>query len=59
MPPALASLLLLVNDREVMGEYVNGMWGNIAGIAVTIFLVCAGLGFGLVVNNFFPTLLGD
>jgi len=57
MPPALAFLLLLVNDREVMGEYVNGMWGNIAGVTVTILLVCAGLGFGLV--TIFPHLLGD
>jgi Mn2+/Fe2+ NRAMP family transporter len=57
MPPALVFLLLLVNDREVMGEYVNGMWGNLAGIAVTIFLVCAGLGFGLV--TIFPHLLGN
>src|SRR5690348_14653759 len=32
MPPALAFLLLLVNDREVMGEHVNGAWANAAGI---------------------------
>jgi Mn2+/Fe2+ NRAMP family transporter len=57
MPPALAFLLLLVNDREVMGEYVNGMWGNIAGVTVTVLLVCAGLGFGLA--TIFPHLLGD
>ena len=56
MPPALAFLLLLVNDREVMGEYVNGFWGNIAGVVVTILLVCAGLGFGLA--TIFPHFLG-
>ncbi len=56
MPPALAFLLLLVNDREVMGEHVNGFWANVAGIAVAVLLICAGLGFGLA--TVFPKLLG-
>ena len=56
MPPALAFLLLLVNDKEVMGEYVNGRWANLAGVAVTILLVIAGLGFGLA--TVFPKWLG-
>ena len=56
MPPALAFLLLLVNDPEVMGEHVNGFWENAAGIAVTVLLVCVGIGFGLA--TVFPSLLG-
>ena len=56
MPPALAFLLLLVNDREVMGEYVNGTWANIAGITVTVLLILAGIGFGLA--TVFPKWLG-
>jgi Mn2+/Fe2+ NRAMP family transporter len=56
MPPALAFLLLLVNDREVMGEHVNGFWANLAGIVVTVLLVCAGIGFGLA--TVFPKWLG-
>ena len=56
MPPALAFLLLLVNDREVMGEYVNGTWANVAGVTVTVLLICAGIGFGLA--TVFPKLLG-
>jgi len=56
MPPALAFLLLLVNDREVMGEHVNGMWANVAGIVVTVFLICAGVGFGIA--TVFPKWLG-
>ncbi|MGH9684077.1 MAG: NRAMP family divalent metal transporter [Candidatus Acidiferrales bacterium] len=56
MPPALAFLLLLVNDREVMGEHVNRPWENAAGIAVTVLLICAGIGFGLA--TVFPGLLG-
>jgi Mn2+/Fe2+ NRAMP family transporter len=56
MPPALAFLLLLVNDRDVMGEHVNGVWLNTAGITVTVLLVCVGLGFGLA--TVFPNWLG-
>jgi Mn2+/Fe2+ NRAMP family transporter len=56
MPPALAFLLLLVNDREVMGEQVNGFWANVAGITVTVLLICAGVGFGLA--TIFPKWLG-
>ena len=56
MPPALAFLLLLVNDRDVMGEHVNGFWENAAGITVAVLLLCAGLGFGLA--TVFPKLLG-
>ncbi|HXZ13947.1 MAG TPA: divalent metal cation transporter [Candidatus Sulfotelmatobacter sp.] len=56
MPPALAFLLLLVNDSEVMGEFVNGTWDNVAGVGVTVLLVCAGIGFGLA--TVFPKLLG-
>ena len=56
MPPALALLLLLVNDNEVMGEYANGLWANVAGITITVLLVCAGLGYGLI--TVFPHLLG-
>lgn len=55
MPPALAFLMLLVNDREVMGEEVNGFWGNLAGITVTVLLIAVGIGFG--VATVFPRLL--
>ncbi len=56
MPPALAFLLLLVNDREVMGDHVNGFWANLASVAVAVLLVLAGLAFGLA--TVFPKLLG-
>ncbi len=56
MPPALLFLLLLVNDREVMGDSVNGLWLNIAGITVTVLLIIAGLGYG--VTTVFPKLIG-
>jgi Mn2+/Fe2+ NRAMP family transporter len=47
MPPALAFLLLLVNDRELMGEHSNGFWANLAGVTVTVMLICAGVGFAI------------
>jgi len=56
MPPALALLLLLVNDREIMEEYANGPWDNLAGVTVTVLLICAGLVWGLA--TVFPGLLG-
>jgi Mn2+/Fe2+ NRAMP family transporter len=56
MPPALLFLLLLVNDRDVMGEHVNGLWANICGVAVAVLLICAGIGFGLA--TVFPNWLG-
>jgi len=41
LPFILIFMLMLVNDRELMGEYVNGRWANLAGgtcIAVMILL---------------------
>lgn len=55
MPPAIVFLLLLVNDREIMGEHANGRLGNFFGIAVTVFLVLAGLIFGI--TTVFPQLI--
>ena len=56
MPPALLFLFLLVNDREIMGEYVNGRWQNVAEVAVVVVLIFAGLLFGL--GTVFPKLFG-
>lgn len=56
MPPALLFLLLLVNDRELMGEHANNLWQNCAGVVVTVMLVCAGLGFGIA--TVYPRILG-
>jgi Mn2+/Fe2+ NRAMP family transporter len=57
MPPALAFLMLLVNDRDLMGEHVNGIWANVIGVAITIFLIVAGLGFA--VATVFPAWFGS
>ncbi len=55
MPPAIVFLLLLVNDREIMGEYANGRLANFFGITVTLFLVIVGLIYGITVT--FPNLI--
>jgi Mn2+/Fe2+ NRAMP family transporter len=57
MPPAIVFLLLLVNDREIMGEHANKFLTNFFGISVTVLLVLAGLVFGItqVFPNLFPT----
>ncbi len=46
MPPALIFLILLVNDRKVMGDYVNTRFENVLAVGVTIFLVMAGVVWG-------------
>jgi Mn2+/Fe2+ NRAMP family transporter len=56
MPPALLFLITLANDREVMGEHRNGLWWNIAGVTVTIFMILSGLLYALTV--LMPHLFG-
>ena len=46
MPPALVFLILLVNDRKIMGEYVNSRLSKIFAVGVTAFLVLAGIVWG-------------
>ena len=55
MPPAIVFLLLLVNDKEIMGQHANRILGNVFGIGVTIFLILAGLAYGIL--TIFPHLL--
>jgi Mn2+/Fe2+ NRAMP family transporter len=55
MPPAIVFLLLLVNDREIMGEHANTRVANFFGIGVTVLLVLAGLIFGI--TTVFPRIL--
>lgn len=49
MPPAICFLLLLVNDKEIMGEYVNTLTLNILGISVGLFVSLAGVIYALTV----------
>lgn len=47
MPPALIFLILLVNDRKIMGKYVNNLIANIFSIGITTFLILIGIIWGI------------
>jgi Mn2+/Fe2+ NRAMP family transporter len=56
MVPALLLLLLLVNDREIMGSYANRWRMNLAGGAIVIAIALVGAFYGVI--TVFPGLLG-
>ncbi len=56
MPAALLFLLLLVNDREVMGEYRNTRLQNVAAIGIVGMLIVMDGAFGA--SILLPHLLG-
>jgi len=55
MPAALLFLLLLVNDKEVMGKYTNKRWENAAIITIMVVLVSMSALYGI--SLVFPGLL--
>ncbi len=55
MAPALLFVLLLVNDREIMGNLANSPMANLAGGAVMIAIASVGAVYG--VTTVFPQLL--
>jgi Mn2+/Fe2+ NRAMP family transporter len=55
MAPALLLLLLLVNDREIMGRLANGRRSNLAGGAITVGIALVGALYGVI--TVFPRLL--
>lgn len=48
MPPALVFLLLLINDRDLVGAFANGVWANVAGIGVVTIVVTLGAIYAIV-----------
>jgi Mn2+/Fe2+ NRAMP family transporter len=55
MAPALLFLLLLANDREIMGDLANGRLANIAGGLCIILISLVGVVYGVI--TVFPDLL--
>jgi Mn2+/Fe2+ NRAMP family transporter len=55
MAPALLLLLLLANDREIMGDLANGRWANLAGGTVVVAIAIVGALYGVITA--FPNLL--
>jgi len=56
MAPALLFLVLLVNDREIMGPLANGWRGNLVGGGIVVAISLVGALYG--VTTIFPGLLG-
>jgi Mn2+/Fe2+ NRAMP family transporter len=56
MAPALLFLLLLVNDREIMGDLANTWRANLAGVSITVGIALVGVAYGVI--TVFPGLLG-
>jgi len=56
MAPALLLLLLLANDREIMGDLANGRLANLAGGTIVVAISVIGALYGVV--TVFPDLLG-
>jgi Mn2+/Fe2+ NRAMP family transporter len=55
MAPALVFLLLLANDREVIGSLANGVKSNLLGGAIVILITLMGTAYGLI--TVFPGLV--
>jgi len=56
LPLLLPLIILLINDRRIMGRYVNGRWTNMLAAAVFVFLTVVAVLF--VASAFFPNLFG-
>lgn len=56
MPAAMVFLLLLLNDKDIMGEYVNKPWQNISAFTIVGFLIIMNGIYGLTV--IFPHIFG-
>ncbi|MGA3006994.1 MAG: divalent metal cation transporter [Opitutaceae bacterium] len=56
MPAALMFLILLLNDKPLMGEHVNTRWQNIANWSITIFVIVMSTAYGI--SILFPEWFG-
>ncbi|MFI5250902.1 MAG: NRAMP family divalent metal transporter [Bacteroidota bacterium] len=54
LPAALTFLILLLNDKPLMGDHVNTKWQNTANWTITIFIIIVSTIFGISV--LFPDL---
>jgi NRAMP (natural resistance-associated macrophage protein)-like metal ion transporter len=57
LPPSLIFLILLLNDKGVMGDYVNTRWQNFANTTITVFVILMSTLFGISV--LFPSLFSS
>ena len=47
LPAALVFLILLLNDKPLMGQYVNTRWQNFVNWAIVIFVIVISTVFGI------------
>ena len=47
LPVALVFLIMLANDRELMGRWVNGATLNVAAIAIVAFISVCGAAYAI------------
>jgi Mn2+/Fe2+ NRAMP family transporter len=57
LPAALTFLILLLNDKPLMGDHVNTLWQNIANWSITAFVIIVSTAYG--VSVLFPELFGS
>lgn len=57
LPAALMFLILLLNDKQLMGEHVNTLWQNIANWSITLFVIIISTAYGISV--LFPEMFGS
>jgi Mn2+/Fe2+ NRAMP family transporter len=57
LPAALFFLILLLNDKPLMGAHVNTRWQNIANWSIAIFVVAVSTLYG--VSVLFPEMFGS
>ena len=54
LPAALVFLILLLNDKETMGEYVNNLWQNIVNIGIVSVIIVLSTMYGI--STLFPNM---
>jgi NRAMP (natural resistance-associated macrophage protein)-like metal ion transporter len=57
LPAALIFLILLLNDRALMGQHANSRWQNLANWSIVIAVIVMSVVFALTI--LFPGLLGN
>ncbi|MEN6396359.1 MAG: divalent metal cation transporter [Methanoregula sp.] len=56
LPAALVFLILLLNNKEIMGKYKNTLAQNIAGITIVTIIIILSTLYGI--STLFPNLVG-
>lgn len=53
-PPLLVVIMLISNNKKVMGDRVNHVWTNVLGWATTVVMFAAAIGLLLTWGNSYP-----